>query len=112
MWGLPIGNHRRYWGARAILARSEIDLLPDRQSVVLDEPLSKADRAFMDWVNKKGLPWLRKHVRSSGLCPDSYARLKFEDGRFVIEATPNGSYGYLYIGAAELNQAEVPCGAQ
>lgn len=95
----------RYWGARAIFKRGTIDILHDRQTYQApeqDERLPKRDFNFLSlvhWVNNTGLPWLRKEATKLG--SDSNAVIQFSDRRFLIAASPQSSYGYLYIGAVE-----------
>jgi hypothetical protein len=108
MFGLPVAGKGRYWGARAIYSgyahNYHIDLLPDRQHVEPDsdaDPDPKARKAFFRWVDKVGLPWLRKEVKRKALGQDSGEMLSFRDGRYRIHACCNCSYGYLYIGARE-----------
>jgi len=108
MFGRPIEGKGRYWGARAIYHGYAhgyyIDLLPDRQTF---EPASDADpdmkarKQFFKWIEKKALPWLRKEVKRQALGQDSYQVLEFREGNRVLQACPNGSYGYLYIGVRE-----------
>ena len=106
MFGYIIKEHKRYWGARAIYRgfRDDyhIDLLMDRQSVKgMSDPPNEDDEAFIDWVNKTGLPWLRKEVKRIGLSTDENREIVFKEGDYEIKANPNSSYGYLYIGAAQ-----------
>jgi hypothetical protein len=98
-FGLPMEDVTTYWGARAIYQPSAktsfmpIDILHDRQSCIGDE---SAKGALVSWLNTIGLPWLRANCK---LCPDSRDYVQYKDNRFIIRATPNASYGYLYIGA-------------
>ena len=103
MWGYPIDNPRVYWGARAIYyaGNGYIDLLPDRQS--LDCPGDKDEaKSFLKWLDKVALPWLRKTLKKE--CPPSSSDRVFElvEGNYVLRASCRASYGYMYIGAAEL----------
>jgi len=104
-FGFPIDEPRvAYWGARAIYKGYQddyrIDLLFDRQSA------DDANEEFINWVNNRALPWLRDEVRKQALATDSSKRLEYREFKYVLRATPNGSYGYLYIGAAELEVTE------
>lgn len=95
----------RYWGARAILQRGTIDLLPDRQTFRAPEQDQKLDRrdfanlSLVHWINTKALPWLREEAKK--LSGSSNKVIQFSEGRFLIAASPQSSYGYLYIGAVE-----------
>jgi hypothetical protein len=65
------------WGARAIYIHQQIDLLPDRQSWYLDgfseddadetsveyENRRARMRPLIHWLDKKGLPFLRKEAK-------------------------------------------------
>ena len=103
MFGYTMPKPRvNYWGARAIYNGHpyyNVDLLCDRQSCE-GEP-GDSQKAFMRWVNKVGLPWLRKEVKRIGMTTYDHTELIFADDRYQLRATCNGSYGYLYIGAAE-----------
>lgn len=88
----------RAWGARAIYQRQRIELLWDRQNWQPDE---KPPVEFEDWINQIGLPWLRKTCTDRYITPDSSTVLLYEDGPYGIEASPQRSYGYLYIVAYE-----------
>ncbi len=93
----PQGEVACYWGARAIYRDFQIDLVPDRQSCVGSDP--KAKEALISWLNRRGLSELRKQVQKSRLRGNESREVHFEDAGFYIEACPNASYGYLYIGA-------------
>ncbi len=122
-WGRPVPPDMQdkilvTWGARAIYTRQAINLLPDRQSWYvagfskdvdeLPDTESKLRRAtmhsLMDWVNHKGLAFLRKE--SKRLFPEETRVVSMDEGPFHIEASPQASYGYLYIRAWELKAGE------
>ena len=87
------------WGARAIFKPGSclvIDLLPDRQS--FRGPLT-GSQPFVNWINETALPKLRVLVKKEKLGTDSTEVIRFEDETGVIEACPNESFGYLYVGA-------------
>jgi hypothetical protein len=90
------------WGARAIfkpVSRNPmIDLLWDRQDAFGD----KAEREdLVEWVRARGLPWLEAELDNKAGFGTSMSHEVFrhEEGDYVIEASPQGSGGYLYIGA-------------
>jgi len=101
------------WGARAIYIHQQIDLLPDRQSWYLDgfseddadetsveyENRRARMRPLIHWLDKKGLPFLRKEAKH--LATDDSRVVTLDDEKFHIEASPQASYGYLYIRAWE-----------
>jgi hypothetical protein len=101
-WGrsAPEGtNNDAAWGARAIFQRGFIDLLPDRQDVA---GTRENVLTLNKWINSVGLKRLNKLVeRLSG---SSSEVVSFDDGPFHIEASPQSSYGYLYIGAWSVAQ--------
>ena len=83
------------WGARAIFTSSRIDLLPDRQS--WSDSNAETLSGLRQWINEKGLPRLRVVAKRLG-ADDSHS-VVYDDGDFHIEASPQKSGGYLYIGA-------------
>jgi hypothetical protein len=95
------------WGARAIYRQQFIDLLPDRSSwhvpgdpEVEQNESRDAIKRLGDWIDKKGLPFLREE--SKRLYPSEARVVTLDDGQFHIEASPQRSHGYLYIRAWEL----------
>lgn len=101
MFGLPIQeSHLAYWGARAIYkGDAVIDLLPDRQSCDGNDELR---RGLCQWLNVRGLDLLREQLRLKHIGTDSAEVIEVQEFQFLLRATPNRSYGYLYIGAAVL----------
>lgn len=103
---------KMYWGARAILERDSIGpgkalyLLPDRQSFERLDGSQRDQDAFFDWINTKALPELRRLARENRFYGwNDLATIHSEDGAFMCQATPKGSYGeYLYIGCWEIEQ--------
>jgi hypothetical protein len=86
------------WGARAIFKHGEIDLLHDRMQMVGGDDQTRQELAA--WINKTGLPKVKALV--SRLYGGDSDVVTFDDGRFHIEASPQASHGYLYIGAWKL----------
>lgn len=102
MFGLSLKEETNvYWGARAIYKgytdNYRVDLLPDRQHYEGED-----DQVFLAWLNGRALPWLRAKVRQLALSTDSNEVLELQEYKYILKASPNGSYGYLYIGAGEL----------
>ena len=101
-----------YWGARAILERQSglpgkiLCLLYDRQSFERLDGSQREQDAFFDWINTKALPELRRLARENHFYEWSdLITIQSEDGAFMCQATPKGSYGeYLYIGCWEVEQ--------
>lgn len=90
------------WGARAIFKpiskNPMIDILWDRQ----DAFGGKEDREqLVEWVKSQGLPWIEATIdeKASYSLTRSHEVFRFKDGQYIIEASPKGSGGYLYIGA-------------
>jgi hypothetical protein len=113
-----------WWGARAIyesnhdrLTGKDFDrqgpyafaLLWDRQQI--EGGTDEEKRAFETWINKKGLPALRKLVKAgcksrAGFSPDTDREIGTELDGYVIVANPRRSFGYLYIGIYPVKDAE------
>lgn len=96
-----------WWGARAIYQGAAIDLLADRQSAV-----GTADErdALERWLNgtprygktpavKGALAEMREKVKAERPSTREAAVLVVERDGFRLEASPQRSYGYLYLGA-------------
>lgn len=111
MFGYPCDYEKPelYWGARAIFesGRREgsgkkmkyvppyVDLVHDRQTFVGEDHPRK--EVFLEWLNKVGLPAVRRWA--ADVSGDSQLKFAYMNQEFVIKASPNASYGYLYIGA-------------
>ena len=100
------GYQGPWWGARAIYQGTIIDLLADRQSAVG----SDEERAELElWLNgtrrgktpavKGALVELRERVKVERPSTREAAVLVVERGGFRLEASPQRSYGYMYLGA-------------
>jgi hypothetical protein len=104
MFGFPFElPNVRYWGARAIYQKYNIDLLHDRQSFQ-----GEHSDSFMQWLNGYALPWLRDEVKRLWLSTDDPRVIKLWQFKYELNACTNSSYGYLYIGAIEHVQAPAP----
>jgi hypothetical protein len=88
-------GHTEGWGRRTEWVPAFIDLVHDRQTAVGHDHPKMFE--FVDWVNSKALPACRKwaEVIDGG----SREVFTFEEGEYVLKASPNASYGYMYIGA-------------
>ena len=83
------------WGARAIFPRNRvIDIVGNRQQARGDAPTRQE---LVAWINERGLPEMRE--RAKRLYHSDHTVIAYDDGRFHIEASPQSSGGYLYIGA-------------
>jgi len=90
------------WGARAIYdhagGAASIDLLWDRQAWRGDS----AERASLaEWINTEGLKAIKDACVRTNLTHDSTEVVSWTDGNRTIEASPQGSHGYLYLVAYE-----------
>lgn len=123
-WGLqPPPGVRLAWGARAIYSlasndtvrrggrvvrrastTAQIDLLWDRQEAVAlpgaDDEGSR--KALARWLDKTGLPALRRLCRAEYLTGDSDDTVEVCRDGYVLRASPRSSYGYLYLVAYEV----------
>lgn len=71
-------------------------LLPDRMDCEGDEAETKA---LCAWLDKIGLPELRKRLCSEFVTPESHTIVAVDDGAYQLQASPRRSFGYLYLGA-------------
>lgn len=106
MWGLGLPKDVTLtkvesWGARALLERGFVDLLYDRQGwetrPVYENTSWEPSKAFCDWLSKRGMPALRKWAKD--VPADSDRVYAMREGNYALFASPNRSYGYLYITA-------------
>ena len=104
-WGLrreiPGARPSAAWGARAIFHHREyaLDFLPDRQSAVGAE----ADRRKLaQWLSKKrggGIKLLINALKAKLVTPSSDVTVRVDHGRYHAVASPQQSYGYMYVTA-------------
>jgi len=92
------------WGARAILDMRSfpyfLDILHDRQGWLFKEEDKKKSDAFIEFLNKKVLPWIKKAATTCFRGNDTkmFTRHYEYDGKIIVaQLTPNGSCGYMYI---------------
>ena len=85
-WGIPAPESAKVsWGARTIYSPpASIDVLFDRQGVVGED--EKERKSLIDWVNKKGLPGLKKMLRVEHLGQDERRIVEFKGGGYVLKA--------------------------
>jgi hypothetical protein len=83
-----------HWGARAIFKRGVIDILYDRQQMIAGDEQERMNLAA--WINAS-MPKLEKLVKRMNGSESTV--VEFDDGGYHMEASPQSSYGYLYIGA-------------
>ena len=92
------------WGARAIWSgyTDVIDCVPDRQQRETpgrEEPDQAAGAQLAAWGEKS---WPKLEEWCKNISQKGYDVFLLEEGPFGLRATPNGSYGYLYIRAWKL----------
>lgn len=102
-WGIYPENFtpRQWWGARAIIKKGAVCLLPDRQNYEADSSVTEQERADMfNWMSSTMDAALQAQAKAQKFnCWEDYLILDSEDGRFHCEASPKNSGGdYLYIG--------------
>lgn len=94
------GTPRMYWGARGIYTPS--------QRWVLDIPMDRAQftpdpgnnfSMLGKWVRETGYPQLLEKLKSHYLPVDSGEVITIKQRDYTLMASPQRSYGYLYIGA-------------
>ena len=111
--GIPQDIHDKIavtWGARAIYKNQIIDLPPERVTWTVPgqelniENHKRLVNSLSQWINAKGLPFLRKEART--LYPDECRTVALDEGLYHIEASPQSSWGYLYIRAWKLRPQE------
>lgn len=100
-WGLnPIPESARgAWGARAILKQQYLDLLWDRQSFDQGKLSEREKDGLVNWINKTGLPKLRKHIVKNRWKNDSEEVFELNQDNYHLRASCRKSHGYCYISA-------------
>jgi hypothetical protein len=103
-WGLKPEKELPYcWGARTIFRPpTDIDILWDRQQMV--GGTEEERKKLSDWLNKKGIAALKKHLKKHYLGgADSHTETVTDmKAGFFIAANPQRSYGYLYLCAGPI----------
>ena len=109
-WGLRSVEQADYlsvWGARATFAESELYFMPDRQEHIGDTvPVC----ALTNWINDTALSALKKYIKETNRSNDSKEIFTLNDNLFTLKASPNGSYGYMYLTATLHGTDELPTG--
>lgn len=109
-WGLrpfKTGNYLAVLGARTIWDGNKIISLPDRQQFIGN---SEAHEVLCNWINNKALPKLKQYITDhhwTGATREIYTD---ETWLYRIEASPNGSHGYLYFSVYMKGFDEFPAG--
>lgn len=106
------------WGARALYEKNydprtgknydrrgpyTFALLWDRQQI--EGGTEKEQKAFLRWINKKGLPALQRVLRKDYPAPNDRREVSLELDGYRVVANPMASHGYLYIGIYPLADA-------
>lgn len=95
MWGYPsdVETPIAYWGARAIKEGRGFTMLHDRQSCSGEQ----ADKErLVKWVNSI-MPKVQKWAHGQGSSSSEVFELR--EGEYMLRASCNASYGYVYVGA-------------
>ena len=92
------------WKARALYAEprlkmgqwipAHLDILHDRQTIEGD-----VGNGFVRWINQEAIPAVEKWATKNSIPENSYVVFELRAGDYYIRATPNGSYGYMYLEA-------------
>ena len=102
----PPAGVKLAWAARAIYHPSKespyrnedspvrIELLHDRQDWTGDKEELKS---LIKWVNREGIDGIKKECEEYFIDAGSSEVITFSDDKWIIEASPQASYGYLYI---------------
>lgn len=96
-----------WWGARAIFhdMEPEFELLHDRQQFSSDADADEFDRlCIIKWLNEYAFPKLRQRLKKHFLSGRSREVVTIENDSFILLASPQGSCGYLYLGAFRRKQ--------
>ena len=107
MFGLDIPECKQFWGCRAIFDKNGyIDIVHDRKNSrnLFDSGgmMMEHVKPFSFWLDKVALPALREWAKN--IPTNSREVFEFKTFRFIMRATPNASYGYMYVGAGILPQ--------
>ena len=109
-WGLrPVeqADYLAVWGARATFAEGELYFMPDRQEHIGDTvPVC----ALTNWINDTALSALKKYIKETNWSNDSKEVYTLNDSLFTLKASPNGSYGYMYLTATLRGTDKLPAG--
>lgn len=91
-WGLqiPETNVKQIYGARAIYDGKTLDFVGDRQAYEKENDTSES---IFNWINKTFVPALLKKRYQT----NSNETFTLSERNFTGIASPNGSYGYMYI---------------
>jgi hypothetical protein len=116
MFGLRVSEpFTAYVGWRAIYTNRYIDLLPNRGSRSGDEDeiarlIKWVDKPLKVGDEKRGKsPWTRmKKEVPDQLSTTSHDTWEFRDGTRCLRASPNASYGYLYIALFNIKDSTTP----
>jgi len=128
MFGFPVpepvttkhGEPKFYWGARGIYTPPKfqtvgygrkakeqqvscnLDIWGERSSTAgfTDEKTPEGE-AFFNWINKVAIPALRKWCDTQWIETSSRKVFALRHERWTMMASPNASYGYIYVGVWE-----------
>lgn len=87
------------FGVRALIENKDISWVPGRSST---QGSDSDVAAICEWADKTALPKLRKRIRDGGIKPESNEVFRYGEKPMLLEASPNGSDGYIYISMYKL----------
>ena len=111
MWGYGVPEGvKTSWGARAIydIEPSEnrdpyFSLLHDRQTGSGEK---KKREVLSKWVNEVGFQLLDDQLKKQNVQKSDAIVITVSEGDYTLVASPNASYGYLYISAYPTSEVE------
>ena len=65
---------------------------------------------LVNWINATALPALKQHIKETNWINDSKEIFTLNDSLFTLKASPNGSYGYMYLTATLWGIDKLPAG--
>jgi len=89
-------NAKAFIGVRAIFEHSNVLFVPGRNS---QQGAEKDISKLSTWIVKKAMPKLHKHIKKNSWTSSTTECFSFASDKFLFEASPNGSYGYMCISA-------------
>ena len=99
-WGLqPPSGVQMAWGARAIWPSEDVGFVPDRISFKYGTSQDyKLRNKLYSFLKNGAIDKLKKTMKSERLSSSESKLITIQFGGFTLEANPNSSHGYLYMG--------------
>ena len=80
---------------------AHLDIVHDRQTIE-----GEVGNGFVRWINQEALPAVEKWATDNRIPENSREVFELSTGDYYIRATPNGSYGYMYLEARKEGEGE------